>query len=983
MPCARNCLQLGEISFVGPCASSNLLLHLDASSISSPMGSLVSEWRDQSGHGHHARRRGGQGDSGTEGDGGGVPLALPSSAALEVDDASEILPPVDDGGSPRLVREKRSGRLALSWEYSLGGGFLEAAGLSVGPTDSMTVFVVAGTRRDGWPRRGSKVKPIYCLGEPAFWAGTLCVAGVVGNASSAGYGGRGQPGEGEYMEGLTGDAMGDGGLHILAATVDGKEGLYRAYVDGLPALVPSFLSKTTPSVGVAQLGGSSTSRSRRFHGLIAEVVHYNNLLSTRQMAAIGHYLQHKYRIRGAYTDERTALSEAAGGRGGGSGKSGATGTAALAAAGALGDADGHAADGGGASAVRTRIQLMLPPESGCLTHRGALKKISLEACDDEASAAQSWTWEASTLELRWGTDATQCLNWMEDEASFGVWPCEFAESEFEFQPLAHRFCLVSAPTRCVSQLLASAPMLLRAANADGTPVVTAPPNAGNAASSDTSIAKCLQFVKAEAELEHADCDESESRQRFEFDAPSGEFHVSNDKRLCVDFFRPANKWGVWGCHHANNEQFRSQAPRADAYCVRIDGTSHCVSVYRPDSVMRLVSEGEALCLEFSAPLRPLVRAACGSSPRQLWRYERGALRYARDASLCIDRFSSEGGQWGVWTCEGPSKPNQHFVVNPMADGAKLESADGGGGGGGRGGQQVVVGTRMCVQLPGNNMQCVQRAAEDGAMALALPGDAHCMELSNERLTPKAKVRRVADADEDDDDEMEDGLEEEQRDDGNEVSTAPCSDGEALPQRWRYRDDGTFGPLRNETLCLELTSTKPVTVPCVASKATGSAPQSFHWKASSGHYCTSVLSATHFHIKRCLRAAPGWQGISVAFRPRGGKRGLCLTAMGTFRMLEAAPCAAADPAQQWVYHAKTQSFHGSRDAGQCLRWFEEARSFAAWACELGDGAAAASFRFRPALKEDKEAAGHTQHAFCMDRPGGVASACLLVVAGEDA
>ena len=82
------------------------------------------------------------------------------------------------------------------------------------------------------PERGSRVKPAYCLGDPAFWAGALCIAGIAGNASRGGYGGRGQPGEGEYMRGLTGEAMADGELHILAVTLDGSGGVYKAYVDG-------------------------------------------------------------------------------------------------------------------------------------------------------------------------------------------------------------------------------------------------------------------------------------------------------------------------------------------------------------------------------------------------------------------------------------------------------------------------------------------------------------------------------------------------------------------------------------------------------------------------------------------------------------------------------------------------------------------------------------------------------------------------------
>ena len=87
--------------------------------------------------------------------------------------------------------------------------------------------------------------------------------------------------------------------------------------------------------------------------------------------------------------------------------------------------------------------------------------------------------------------------------------------------------------------------------------------------------------------------------------------------------------------------------------------------------MRLHTDGGAGCLQFVAPLEPLRVALCSSSPKQLWRYEdaegegaTGALRYARDATLCIDWFASSGGRWGVWTCDLHAKPNQRFARPP-------------------------------------------------------------------------------------------------------------------------------------------------------------------------------------------------------------------------------------------------------------------------------------------------------------------------------
>ena len=85
--------------------------------------------------------------------------------------------------------------------------------------------------------------------------------------------------------------------------------------------------------------------------------------------------------------------------------------------------------------------------------------------------------------------------------------------------------------------------------------------------------------------------------------------------------------------------------------------------------MRVHVDGSAACLEFVAPLEPLRLAPCSSDPRQLWRYDpidgagasasagtsagagtgtdtgagTGALRYARDGTLCLDRFTSGGG----------------------------------------------------------------------------------------------------------------------------------------------------------------------------------------------------------------------------------------------------------------------------------------------------------------------------------------------------
>eukprot|EP00965_Chrysotila_dentata_P055384 1837807-Pleurochrysis_carterae.AAC.1 len=94
-------------------------------------GEIVHEWRDQSGHGHHARRR----------------------LASGVEDPSAG----DDGGNPRLSREPVSGLPVLKWDYGSGtDGFLEAAGLKIDVGDSFTAIVVARSTSEGWPERGSR-----------------------------------------------------------------------------------------------------------------------------------------------------------------------------------------------------------------------------------------------------------------------------------------------------------------------------------------------------------------------------------------------------------------------------------------------------------------------------------------------------------------------------------------------------------------------------------------------------------------------------------------------------------------------------------------------------------------------------------------------------------------------------------------------------------------------------------------------------------
>lgn len=652
---------------------------------------------------------------------------------------------------------------------------------------------------------------MYCLGDPAFWAGALCLAGIVGEPGYGAYGGRGQPGEGEYLSGLTAEGMDDGSLHVLAVTVDGQHGHYRGWVDGRPATVPSFFSAATPGGGIAQIGGSSTSRSRRFHGDIAEVVHYNRVLTIRELHAIGHFLQHKYAISGAYTDERAALALAE------VAPPSAAASPPLLSPGPAASSTGLEGEHGGGLAAATaglagsgglRVQLIIPPERGCLTHRGALSKVGMEPCHDEAAgsdvarASQLWIWEPAGQELRWAAEPSQCLTWFSDYGSYGVWACDFAHSEFEYDPLAHRFCLVALLGRCVTQLVAELP--------------------------------------------------------------------------------------------TNHDEGAA------------------------DAAVRLHPEGSAGCLQLEVPLQPLVTTSCSQSPRQLWTYtanispvvssaasesrgsSSGVYRYAPDTSLCLDRFASGGGQWGTWPCDGEHKPNQRFEGEASA--------------------------RACVASPAG--QCVQADSRgaDGAVLLAWLGDTHCLAIQSEHG-----------------DGVEGGT--------IEVVAAPCAESDSS-QRWMYNASrGSFSPasLPPSQWCLEFTSLtmaeqQLVRVrPCARRgsgvAAFGSDPlvgksQLFAFKPP-GRYCAALSAATRFEIQRCLRVAAQPTGIAVAFSPSSTAGGECLRAPARFRMLEHVPCIAADEKQRWSFDV-TGRLRWLADPTVCLRYFEEAANFAAWACaEHGD------------------------------------------------
>ena len=143
-----------------------------------------------------------------------------------------------------------------------------------------------------------------------------------------------------------------------------------------------------------------------------------------------------------------------------------------------------------------------------------------------------------------------------------MWPCEYETGAlFEWQPLAHRFCVGGDTSRCVEQLIAATPVQLMPG--DGGEAEAEGEDGGDEAG---EAASCLRFVAAFQPLLVGSCD-AEPKTLWEHDPASGEFHYSREKSLCLDYFEQSGRWGVWSCHHRGNERFASlEARRARGEC---------------------------------------------------------------------------------------------------------------------------------------------------------------------------------------------------------------------------------------------------------------------------------------------------------------------------------------------------------------------------------------------------------------------------------
>ena len=81
---------------------------------------------------------------------------------------------------------------------------------------------------------------------------------------------------------------------------------------------------------------------------------------------------------------------------------------------------------------------------------------------------------------------------------------------------------------------------------------------------------CLQYDGALQALRGHECNVSDTRQLWTYDAASLVFRHASHADRCLDYFSAHNAFGVWSCHElqeVTTQQFQVDAIRADRFCL--------------------------------------------------------------------------------------------------------------------------------------------------------------------------------------------------------------------------------------------------------------------------------------------------------------------------------------------------------------------------------------------------------------------------------
>ena len=232
-------------------------------------GDIVARWNDLSGGGHHAVRIGSSGNLVQR---GSVGSALPLVSVTDID----------------------------------GGDYLRVPTFTVADTDDLTVFVVA--RSAPQTLNGSAIHPLVGSGDPGYGKSAFTISTTrpdAGGSAVLGYFGRYYnpfPYD-EYTKAGDNPNFSDGDLHIIELRLDdaatGGVGRFAGHYDGVAKETHAGVS-SNPLNGPVEIGGSSTSGSRRFAGAFAEILIYGRALDHYERNRVGRYLQQRYGLNGGY-----------------------------------------------------------------------------------------------------------------------------------------------------------------------------------------------------------------------------------------------------------------------------------------------------------------------------------------------------------------------------------------------------------------------------------------------------------------------------------------------------------------------------------------------------------------------------------------------------------------------------------------------------------------------------------------------------------
>ena len=103
----------------------------------------------------------------------------------------------------------------------------------------------------------------------------------------------------------------------------------------------------------------------------------------------------------------------------------------------------------------TPLRLRLPNALDCLHFDKRLVTLQEQPCNASESQ-QQWAYDEATLVFRHAADSTRCIDFLESRQVFGVWQCRDgqeinSQQQFRYHESVDRFCLLSAPSRCLQE----------------------------------------------------------------------------------------------------------------------------------------------------------------------------------------------------------------------------------------------------------------------------------------------------------------------------------------------------------------------------------------------------------------------------------------------------------------------------------------------------------------------------------------------------